>query len=65
MPLVLSRTSGVSEETSGFHRSVRSSATGLMAEWGKGDPRWIVEDRPDGMREAGFRCVSHAFNDYF
>ncbi|CAF4994828.1 unnamed protein product, partial [Rotaria magnacalcarata] len=18
-----------------------------MAEWGKGDPRWIVEDRPD------------------
>jgi len=20
----------------------------LMAEWGKGDPRWIVEERPDG-----------------
>ncbi len=19
-----------------------------MAEWGKGDPRWIVEERPDG-----------------
>ena len=22
-----------------------------MAEWGKGDPRWIVEDRPDGKKE--------------
>jgi hypothetical protein len=21
-----------------------------MAEWGKGDPRWIVEDRPDGKK---------------
>ncbi len=21
-----------------------------MAEWGKGDPRWIVEERPDGKR---------------
>ena len=21
-----------------------------MAEWGKGDPRWIVEERPDGRR---------------
>jgi len=21
-----------------------------MAEWGKGDPRWIVEERPDGTR---------------
>ena len=23
-----------------------------MAEWGKGDPRWIVEDRPDGKSNA-------------
>ena len=22
-----------------------------MAEWGKGDPRWIVEERPDGKRK--------------
>jgi hypothetical protein len=22
-----------------------------MAEWGKGDPRWIVEERPDGMKK--------------
>ncbi|UJR13969.1 hypothetical protein I4U23_000972 [Adineta vaga] len=22
-----------------------------MAEWGKGDPRWIVEDRPDGKKK--------------
>ncbi len=21
-----------------------------MAEWGKGDPRWIVEERPDGKK---------------
>ena len=23
-----------------------------MAEWGKGDPRWIVEDRPDGKKKS-------------
>jgi hypothetical protein len=22
-----------------------------MAEWGKGDPRWIVEERPDGKKK--------------
>jgi hypothetical protein len=22
-----------------------------MAEWGKGDPRWIVEERPDGEQK--------------
>jgi len=22
-----------------------------MAEWGKGDPRWIVEERPDGEKK--------------
>ncbi len=22
-----------------------------MAEWGKGDPRWIVEERPDGKQK--------------
>ena len=25
-----------------------------MAEWGKGDPRWIVEERPDGKRRKKF-----------
>jgi len=31
-----------------------------MAEWGKGDPRWIVEDRPDGKKK--IRILSSAYH---
>lgn len=30
-----------------------------MAEWGKGDPRWIVEERPDGNDEKTLRFFSN------
>ena len=29
-----------------------------MAEWGKGDPRWIVEERPDGKKKKNIEFLS-------
>jgi hypothetical protein len=34
----------------------------VMAEWGKGDPRWIVEERPDGMKNTD---IFFYLNSYF
>jgi hypothetical protein len=32
-----------------------------MAEWGKGDPRWIVEDRPDGKKMNFIDYLKYSF----
>ena len=32
-----------------LEQSTTSSHTPAMAKWGEGDPRWIVEDRPDAV----------------
>jgi hypothetical protein len=38
-----------------------------MAEWGKGDPRWIVEERPDGkiFRHARFHSYAARVSSIF
>lgn len=36
-----------------------------MAEWGKGDPRWIVEERPDGNEKYTRRNSSGSSRTFF
>ncbi len=38
-----------------------------MAEWGKGDPRWIVEERPDGEKKKNSNsfCIISKNNFFF
>jgi hypothetical protein len=37
--------------------SGKSQNSHSMAEWGKGDPRWIVEERPDGSKKKTYLLI--------
>jgi len=48
-----------------FSWLVSSVLLAEMAEWGKGDPRWIVEERPDGTKIFPRTSILSNFLVYF
>ena len=45
-------------------RGVHLLEDNIMAKWGEGDPRWIVEDRPDATNVNNWHWYTHSMCIY-